>query len=504
MNTKHAPFMLFSVAALLLGLWAALLRMGWNLSSPYADFALAHGVLMIGGFLGTLINLERAVALHSYLKDSPARQLPYLAPLFSAGGALALALDLSMAALLITLSSLGMVLMFAYIVWQQKAIYTLTMALGAFAWLVGNLLWLNGEAMFRSAPWWMAFLILTIAGERLELSRLMRPPRHSFYLFAVLVAGLLLGLGLTSFDFGLGMRLMGLSNLALALWLGRYDVIRRTLFQQGLPRFIAVCLALGYIWLGLSGLMAVYYGDVRAGLAYDAILHTVFLGFAFSMIFGHAPIILPAVLNIDLRYSALFYVHLGLLHLSLLLRVGGDLLAEPELRMWGGMLNALVLLLFMANTARSLYNAEGRALLWQTRPGRVVSALGFCLLALGLAWGLWSQLRPTDPPQENPSEGPAISQAELDTGERLYRLNCSACHAVNLRGVTGIGKNMHESQMVKTYSPEALVAFVIQGRPTWDADNTTGLEMPARGGNPNLTDEEIGLIVAYIRAETSD
>jgi hypothetical protein len=68
------------------------------------------------------------------------------------------------------------------------------------------------------------------------------------------------------------------------------------------------------------------------------------------MIFAHAPIIFPAVLRLPMAYTPRFYSHLILLHLSLVLRVAGDLLPWYEARLWGGMLNVLVLLLFMANT----------------------------------------------------------------------------------------------------------------------------------------------------------
>lgn len=75
-----------------------------------------------------------------------------------------------------------------------------------------------------------------------------------------------------------------------------------------------------------------------AGSIYDALLHTIFLGFVFSMIFGHAPVIVPAVLGTQVPYTALFYTHLTLLHLSLVMRVMGDLLLWMPLRRWGGLL----------------------------------------------------------------------------------------------------------------------------------------------------------------------
>ena len=69
------------------------------------------------------------------------------------------------------------------------------------------------------------------------------------------------------------------------------------------------------------------------------------------MIFGHAPVIVPAVLGVQVPYSPLFYVHLALLHLSLVLRVAGDLLFWLPMRRWGGLLNEVAVLLFLLVTA---------------------------------------------------------------------------------------------------------------------------------------------------------
>ncbi len=64
----------------------------------------------------------------------------------------------------------------------------------------------------------------------------------------------------------------------------------------------------------------------RAHAAYGAALHALTLGFVFSMVFGHAAIIFPAVLRVAVPYHPTFYVPLALLHVSLLVRVAGDVL----------------------------------------------------------------------------------------------------------------------------------------------------------------------------------
>jgi hypothetical protein len=83
-------------------------------------------------------------------------------------------------------------------------------------------------------------------------------------------------------------------------------------------------------------------------------LHSIFLGFVFVMIFAHAPVILPSVTDVSLPFRKSFYAHLLLLHISLLLRVGGDLAELPPARMWGGVLNGLAIVLFLANNLRAV------------------------------------------------------------------------------------------------------------------------------------------------------
>ena len=46
--------------------------------------------------------------------------------------------------------------------------------------------------------------------------------------------------------------------------------------------------------------------------------------FVFAMVFGHAPIIFPAVLRVTVPYHPVFYAPLVLLQASLALRVAGD------------------------------------------------------------------------------------------------------------------------------------------------------------------------------------
>ena len=343
------PFVALAMLALLAALWAGLVRLGWPLPPLLQTLPDAHGPLMVSGFVGTLVSLERAVAL--------GKRWTYAAPLLSAVGALILlaGLPVPLGKLSITLGSLALVAIFVFIVRRQPALFTLTMLLGAVMWFVGNALWLAGWSIFEVVLWWVGYLVLTVAGERLELGRLLRQSRNTQSIFLASVALFFAGAVILAFDLNLGLRVVVIAMIALALWLLRYDIARRTVQQSGLTRFIASSLLSGYVWLAIGGFFAVVFDKTFSNLfQYDALLHSLFLGFIISMIFGHAPIILPAVLGRALQYRSSFYAHLLLLHLSLLLRVGGDLLNLPLVREWGGLFNVIALLLFIANTASAL------------------------------------------------------------------------------------------------------------------------------------------------------
>lgn len=342
------PLLALAVVTLVAALWGGLLRLHWRLPVPEANWISYHGGLMVSGFLGTLIGLERAVAIGAW----PA----YAAPLLTGAGALCLVVGLPFPTgpALMAAGAAALVAIFAQLLRRQPILFTATMGLGAAAWLVGNLLWLRRWELSEVVAWWMVFLIATIAGERLELTRFLRPVagRRPLFLLAMgaVVAGPLLAL---PWPEG-GVRLLGVGMVALAGWFVRFDVARQTVRQPGLPRFVAVCLLSGYAWLAVAGGLAVAAGAHRPDLLNDALLHALFLGFVFAMIFGHAPIIFPAVLGLPVVFRPRFYLHLALLHTALVVRVAGDLTGGFSARQWGGLANALALLLFLANTVASL------------------------------------------------------------------------------------------------------------------------------------------------------
>ena len=348
----RVPLMALVLVALLAALWGGLLRLGWRWAVLRPSLPVQHGPLMVSGFLGTLIALERAVAL--------GRRWPYAVPLASGMGAVWLAVEgqSQVGPALLTLGSVGLVAIFVLIVRRQPALFTAMMGAGAVLWLVGNLVWLAGQPVYQVVLWWVGFLVLTIVGERLELARLRRPSRRSVGVLLGLVGFFVAGLVGSLLDLGAGTRVVGVASVLLAFWLLRNDIARHTIRQEGLPRYVGICLLSGYVWLGVGGLLALRFGALYAGPRYDAMLHSLLIGFVFAMILGHAPIIFPAVLNTPLSFRPVFYVHLVLLHVSLLLRLVGDLMAQWTARRWGGLLNAVVILLFLGTLVQSAWRAR--------------------------------------------------------------------------------------------------------------------------------------------------
>jgi hypothetical protein len=346
------PLMALGLVALLTAMWAGLIRLGWGWPALRPTLPMSHGPLMISGFLGTLIGIERVVALSTSLTNNRNRRWTYIGPLLTGIGALLLIVGAPgiLAPLLMTLGSLSLTLVFGLILRMQLALFTITMAAGALLWLTGNLLWLLGWPIATIVNWWSGFLILTIAGERLELGRVLRLSRKTHHLFGLIIGFFLFSLCVSLANLDIGARLAGAGQLSLALWLLRYDVARHTIRKSGLTRFMAASLLGGYGWLAFGGALSLSFGGVTAGFYYDAVLHAVFIGFVMAMIFAHAPIIFPAITGKPIPFHVAFYTHLALLHLSLLVRIIGDLTAWLPGRQWGGLLNVVAILLFLANT----------------------------------------------------------------------------------------------------------------------------------------------------------
>ena len=91
---------------------------------------------------------------------------------------------------------------------------------------------------------------------------------------------------------------------------------------------------------------------------------------------------------------------------------------------------------------------------------------------------------------------------ELDDhpGYQLFISSCAACHGEGAEGIEQLGLPLTTSGFVRGETDDGLVKFIKSGRPMWDVNNTTGIDMPPKGGNPAITDQQLQQIVEYLRA----
>ena len=364
------PLIAAAVVMLFAGLWEGLFYLGLPVPAGGATLSQDHGELMVLGFLGTLIALERAVALGG--------TWGYLAPVAAGAGGLAIVIGApgEVGEVLIGCGGVVLAAIFVAVHRIQPSLHNVVLASAAVCWVVAAGLWIAGWDISKFVPWLIGFLVLTITGERLELSRMTGTSRRGRLLFAA-AAGLFAAGLLASLAAGpapaapggpvpAGIRIAGGGLIALALWLARYDVARRTIRGHGVTRYMAAALLAGYAWLAVAGGLFAGMGQMAVGGAYDlgaydAELHAVFLGFVMSMIFAHAPVIVPSVLRRPLPFRGFLYIPLVLLHVSLILRLaGGDWAGNAGAWQWGGSLNEVAVFLFLA-LAAGLVIGSGRA-----------------------------------------------------------------------------------------------------------------------------------------------
>ena len=339
--------------ALLAGLDAALLRLGLAAPVESASLSSLHGILMLYGFLGTAITLERAVALRS--DKASVTWWGFVAPAASGLGVIAALIGTAMSgspftriipAALWVLSMLALVVIYLVIWTRQQTFFLLIQILGAVAGLIGITLWGRGLDVPLVVPWWTAFLVLTIIGERLELARIaFLDPRLETRITAEVLA-FVFALPLTLLAPVAGYILLGAALIVLVLDVATHDVARRLVHTQGLPRFSAAAMLSGYAWALVAGGIWLVGGAALSGYRYDTVVHALTIGFALSMVLAHAPIILPALARRPLPYSPALWVAWGTLQVGLAIRVISGARDWQDGWQTGGVTNVLAVLGF--------------------------------------------------------------------------------------------------------------------------------------------------------------
>lgn len=334
--------------SLLAGLDAGMLLLDVGAPVSAGHLPSAHGMLMVLGFLGTLISLERAVALRA--------PWAYAAPVLLGAGGLALALGLPrlIGQVLLVDGAVAFLAVVARLWTRQRDGAVAVEVLAVTHAVAAALLWTRLEVA-PILPLLVGFVVLTIAAERVELARLALGRDADTRL--LLLAGAYAASACVAIVLpAVGSRLVAASLLGLVAWLVRHDVARRMVRSTGLPRFSAVAMLAGWAWLTVAAATWLLTGPPTSRAAYDVIVHAAFLGFAMSMVLAHAPVILPAIIRRPLPYRRVLWLPLVVLHAFLLVRVLGDATALDVVWRVGalGTVAALLLLPLASAAAAAL------------------------------------------------------------------------------------------------------------------------------------------------------
>lgn len=321
---------------LVMGIAGGWIRLG-NPVIPVAEAGINHGLLMVGGFLGTLISIERAMVMN--------KKIWLVIPFLSGLSNLFFLIGMQSVGLLLLLSgSLGLGLIMHFQSVKHPHFHTFLLYAGAVFWFIGNFLVWKSGLIATGSTWWMGFLLFTIVGERLELSQFLPVPSWSKKALGGLLGVFFIGL---LFPFhGLGNEILGAAVLLISAWLLTFDMAKVAAKKKEQFRYIGIGLCIGYLWLGVQGLILLLMESHP--LFYDLVLHTFFLGFTFSMIWAHAPIIFPTIFGIrHTPYHSILWGPWTLFQVTLFGRIAFGLGELMEWRKIMGISNGyLILLMF--------------------------------------------------------------------------------------------------------------------------------------------------------------
>lgn len=346
----HLPVFFFAFLSLVTGIFSGWQRIGWNID--LSNIVAQHGTIMASGFFGTLLMLEKCLAM-------PSKKYLFI-PFANGISIIFLYLGFPHLALsLMTLASAAMCgVGFEMKRMAKQNLYWLII-IGFFCLFAGNLFLLLTGLFQASAILWMCFLLFIIVAERLELTRFLNVSSSQKKLLWIAFALILTGVGPYHY---FGNYIFGIGLIGIALWLLKFDIAFKSLTQKGQSAYSAITMITGYFWLIVSAYFIIKT-DIYNHFDYDALLHSFFLGFTFSMIFAHVPIIFPALFNLRIKiYHPFYYVVMVLMNLSVIARIVSDQLQMNDMRKWAGLANGLVILLFFVSTIIIVFSQLKKAI----------------------------------------------------------------------------------------------------------------------------------------------
>lgn len=299
-------FLPIAIILMLLAITAGLERGGLhstnlNLVHPLGNL---HFLIFFAGFFGTLLSVESAVG--------QGKKLLFLIP-----ATIIVGLILYIATgfwLLLVAGSLAFSIP-SIIVFKTRREY-ITFLLACFLFALGTILYVF-DFYYPSAIAYIYFLTFYILAERLELAKIVGADKRSFRHFLsneIIVVGLVF---FSIYDAFIALRILGAVVFLLTFWFFSNDLARKTIKTREPAKYSAIAMLSGYFWLAFGNLLFLISPSTFWGEG----IHSITLGFVFSMVFAHAPIIFPNVGKFKFIFSKILYIPFLLLHISIMLRV---------------------------------------------------------------------------------------------------------------------------------------------------------------------------------------
>ena len=94
---------------------------------------------------------------------------------------------------------------------------------------------------------------------------------------------------------------------------------------------------------------------------------------------------------------------------------------------------------------------------------------------------------------------PGPADPAVQRGKVTYDRVCATCHGKDARGLPKLGRDLHDNEFTESKSADELVEFLKVGRPAFHELNVTGVDMPPKGGDPTITEEDLRNVVAFLR-----
>lgn len=331
------PFFALAFLGLVTGVWAGVIRLGFDL--PGVDWATLHGPLMVGGFVGTVIGIERSIL--------SGNGLWWIIPQLSGVSVVTWIMGFAREApwLLAGASALLMVMQGIHLFRAGLSWLSAIQLAGAVCFLGGNLRLLLDPFLPAIVPWWMGFVLCFILATRLAYTSFREPFARWLVRSGLLVylAGILIPFHLDGYYLtGSGLILIAVGMIVTEAGSGR---VPATAFDV----YSIAALVAAWWWLLIAGIGLLFWKEHLYG--YDATIHAFFLGFLFSMVFLHALGKAAALASLaHPPFHPVLFVWLVLLSASLAVRIfAGDILLMEVVKRWAGIFNGVSILGFLVS-----------------------------------------------------------------------------------------------------------------------------------------------------------